>query len=165
MAMRGEGSRTTLRRISANVGDLLTRRLVFREVQEILGRSSRLLTMPGLFNSWMVGNYIAAASLAVRRQIVRDSKSICLDQLLEEFGRQPSLFSREYFIGCYARPDLARLADKMFDKFAGPGGDHLSRAVIKADRATLRKAIANSSFHGFPLPVYQLAQNPHGLLS
>jgi len=88
----------------------------------------------------MGANYIAAASLAVRRQIVRDKKSICFDQLLEEFGRHPLLFSRENFRSYYARPDLARLADRMFDKFAGSDGDHLSRTVIKADRAKLRKA-------------------------
>jgi len=62
------------------------------------------------------------------------------DQLLEEFGRYPLLFSRDNFRSYYTRPDLARLADRMFDKFAEPGGGHLSREVIKADRAKLRTA-------------------------
>jgi hypothetical protein len=130
----------SLRRISADVRDTLTRRLIFREVQEIQSRNPRLQKLPAVFSRWMAANYIAAASLAVRRQIVRDTKSICFDQLLEEFGRYQLLFSRENFRSYYTRPDLARLADRMFDKFAGPGSDHLSREVIKADRAKLRKA-------------------------
>jgi len=131
----------SFRRISTDVRDILTRRLIFCEVQEIQIRNPRLQSLPGVFSRWMAANYVAAASLAVRRQIVRDTKSICFDQLLEEFGRSPSLFSRDNFRSYYnPRLDLAPLADRMFDKFAGLGGDRLSREVIKADRTKLRKA-------------------------
>jgi hypothetical protein len=129
--------RNSLAKISRDMRDALTRRLIFREVQEIVRRNERLW---GRFNAWMKANYIAAASLAVRRHVVRDKKSICFDQLLEEFGRRPSLFSRDNFRSYYTRPDLARLADRMFDKFAGSGGNQLSRAVVKTDRTKLRKA-------------------------
>lgn len=88
----------------------------------------------------MKANYIAAAALAVRRHVVRDKKSICLDELLEEFGRHPSLFSRDNFLSYYLRHDLAPLADRMFDNFASLGGNQLSRAVVKADRAKLGTA-------------------------
>ncbi len=129
--------RDSLRRISDDVRDALIRRLIFREVQEIVRRNEKL---EGRFNAWMKANYVAAAPLAVRRHVVRDKKSICFDQLLEEFGGHPLLFPRDNFRSYYTRPDLARLADWMFDKFGGPGGDHLSRAVIKGDPAKLRKA-------------------------
>lgn len=129
--------RNSLRRISDDLRGALIKRLIFREVQEIVRRNDKLA---GRFNGWMKANYVAAASLAVRRHKVRDKKSICFDQLLEEFGRRPLLFSRDNFRSYYTRPDLAQLADRMFDKFAGPVGDHLSRDVIKADRAKLERA-------------------------
>ena len=89
----------SLRRISADVRDTLTRRLIFREVQEIQSRNRRLQKLPAVFSRWMAANYIAASSLAVRRQIVRDTKSICFDQLLEDMfggGTQLLFFSREF---------------------------------------------------------------------
>lgn len=57
--------------IQADIVNLLHRRQIFREVQEIVVRNPRI-QRPNVFYDWMASTYAASSVIGVRRQVDED---------------------------------------------------------------------------------------------
>ncbi len=78
--------------------------------------------------------YSAAAPIAVRRQVDRRRRTISFARLLDSIQRKPKVLSRARFVSLYSDPVLReQMADRDFDKFAGPGNPYVDRDMVRLD--------------------------------
>ena len=83
--------------------------------------------------------YVAGMSVAVRRQVDKDPRSICFLRFLGEVKANPTVASRERYTGFFrgkGLPDL--MANHDFDKHVGVGLDHVDPCAVDKEIETLR---------------------------
>jgi len=83
--------------------------------------------------------YFDRQVLVVRRQVL-SKQSVSLVRLMNEVADYSALLSRANFLSGYAKPEYRqswREAGRLFDSFAGKGGEYVSAARVRADSARL----------------------------
>lgn len=112
---------------------------IFGGVQEIIRRNPKI-HRPGDFNAWMARMYGCGMAIAIRRQVDRDSRSISFLRFLEEVKANPTVVSRERFLGISCkRRSSALLASREFDKHVGVGLNHLDGNQVKKEIEKLKQ--------------------------
>jgi hypothetical protein len=145
-----------LRDIHADVRSLLMSRQIFWEIQKIVDANAKLQEQPGLFNQWLATNYVVAATVGIRRQLDRDSRSVSLVRLLTEVAvtieERPDILSRANFVKNY-RPETA---ERDYDKLVGAEQQRvdvtfvhcdLDRFCAAADTETVREFVNKRAAH------------------
>lgn len=118
------------------------RRMVWREVNDILGANPDVADLPSAFWDFYHENYAAAQAISIRRQADRDKRTCSLAVLIEGMRDNAERFTRGYYVGLLdehqAHDELMmQRAHSDFDRLAGPG-DHLDPDVPARDLAALR---------------------------
>ena len=123
--------------LQKEVIDLRVSQHIFWEVQEII-RANPRINIGSSFYEWMGSMYVAAMSVAVRRQVDEDKASVSFLRLLKEVKRYPKVLSRSRYKSRFTNPAPENYKNGSFDKLAGPGRDHVDPAVVEAEIADLR---------------------------
>jgi AbiU2 len=127
--------------IRADVLGMHHKRMIWREVNEILAANQTVSDIPSAFWDFHHENYATTQAIAVRRQADRDSRTCSLARLVEEMRNNAHRLTRDYFVGLWspqADEIRMRMAHAAFDALAGEIGGHLDPAIPGADLAALR---------------------------
>jgi len=111
--------------------DLLFKRKIFWQVQEIIRRNPKI-NKPNEFYEFLGRVYVDSAVMSVRRQVkIKIQKdSISLARLLKEIHDEPKLLSKAYFFEIY---DLEpEVIEKVFAEYAGPG-EYIDPNLVQSD--------------------------------
>jgi hypothetical protein len=117
------------------------RRFVWHRLGEIIDAHGSL---PGsYFWQYLTESYSHTQAVAIRRQAVPDTDSRNLGQLIREVAGDPTLITREFWIGTQDTEDPfdLTLAEQNWQKRGG-GGDYLDPAIPEADLDHLTAAAA-----------------------
>lgn len=135
-----------LDRIEDDVQELLTRRYIFRRLQEIVEANVRL-HRPSHLYPYLVSTYASSAVAGVRRHTRNDrpARDGSLIGLLTDIRDNSNLLTRARHIGLYEvagmPPDMAaRSGSAAFDELASPEATHLERRHVQPDITSLRRS-------------------------
>ena len=128
-----------LETIYKDIQNLLIKRDIFREVQEIV-RANPRIHKPSHFYDWLGSVYTTDAVIGIRRQLDLDKRSISFKRLLTDILNHPEVLSRDRYVKLYPkfkmRPDMGT---RDFDSIAGSGQAHIPVELVTADIAELEK--------------------------
>jgi hypothetical protein len=126
--------------MKADLTDLLGKREIFWELQEVAKANPAILT-PGSFFDWMCRNYIAAASVGLRSFLDRSRDSHSLWRMLYEALENPGVINREFHVRMYrTTPSGLEMGNLTFDAVAGKRTRTLSQRAIRRDLRSLEDA-------------------------
>jgi hypothetical protein len=132
-----------LRPIKNDLTDLLGKREIFWELQEVAQENPNVL-QHGAFFDWMCRNYIAAVVMSVRGFVDERSDVLSLWRMLYEILEHPGVINRRAHCALY-RGTSAQALDMgniTFDNIASKGASLLSQRDIKRDMRDLEDASA-----------------------
>jgi hypothetical protein len=142
---RRDRAREWLRKIRADVQDLLLDVYVFWEVQEIIRNNPRLSAARSYFFHWLMAAHVEATVIGIRRQVKNDHKSISLRRFLEELVKFPEIVSRAHHVSLCTNLNAnlpARFHERTFDRCAGRGTAHILPAAVQAEIDRLKQLTA-----------------------
>lgn len=129
--------RSWLPKMMRDVSDLLGKKEIFWELQEIAKANPKILT-PGAFFDWMCRNYLISVAVGVRSFGDLDRRSHSLGRLLYEIIERPGSISRRSHIVLYRNmPDGQFYGNRTFDNIAGRGCESLSSRIVRSDLRNL----------------------------
>jgi hypothetical protein len=118
--------------IHDDVQQLVVHKQIFWEVGDIVNANEKIQVHSAFYD--FIGNSHAAfVAMGVRRHVKVNKDSISFRRLLEEIKDAPHVLSRDYYRSLYKGKVVGDLADNDFDKFSGPGKDHIDRNIIDTD--------------------------------
>jgi AbiU2 len=127
--------------IRSDVVGMHFKRMIWREVQEMVAANPEVGEVPSAFWDFYGENYAAAQAIAVRRQADRDARTCSLARLIKEMQADAELLTRDYYVGLLdERTDsdlLVKRANSDFDRLAG-SGDHLDPEIPARDFEVLQ---------------------------
>jgi hypothetical protein len=119
-----------LKDIDADLTDVAMARMVWRKMNEIVGKHP---SMPdSLLFDVQARNYAAAQTVAVRRQVDKNQRSVTMWRLLDEVHASPHVLSRDRYVGMFDW-GMQHLGDQQFDDWAGKGAAHIDPAMVETD--------------------------------
>jgi AbiU2 len=126
--------------IRNDVVDMHFKRLIWREVNQMVAANPEVGDVPSAFWDFHHDNYAVAQAIAVRRQADTDPRTCALALLIKEMRGNAELLTREYFVGLWDQTDEVAVqhAHAAFDRLAGDVGDHLDPAIPRRDFEALR---------------------------
>jgi hypothetical protein len=126
--------------LSNDVSTLWMHHDLFWRMTEITNKNERVMKVGGDYLAWLKNAYIEAGSVAFRRQIDRDKRSVSMVNFLLEVQKNCASFTREDFQKTknFSPDSHFHNAQKWgefgttFDQTFGNGG-HLDPAIVQAD--------------------------------
>jgi hypothetical protein len=114
------------------------RRQVYREVTAMVD-ANPAIQVPSAFYTWMRAAYVNDMTVAVRRLVDRDRRTVSFVRLMQEIGDHPEVMTRARFVARY--PGWLRDAGhRDFERFASPGAKTIHRRVIRRHQRELLAA-------------------------
>lgn len=133
---RRDRAREWLRKIRADVQDLLLDSHVFWEVQEIIRGNPRLSAARNYFFHWLMAAHVEATVIGIRRQVKNARPNISLRRFLGELVKYPEIVSRAHHVSLCTSLNAnlpARFHERTFDRCAGGGAAHVRPAAVQAE--------------------------------
>jgi len=115
--------------------DIHHRRHVYREVMAMVDANSAL-QVPSAFYGWMRIAYINDMTVAIRRLVDWNKRSISFVKLIEEIADHPEVITRRRFVARY-QGWLRGAGHRDFELFASPAAKRIHRRVIERHRREL----------------------------
>lgn len=138
-AKRHEKMKSWLGTLERAITDLRVDQHIFWEVQGIV-RANPKVHSPGDFNAWMARMYSSAMSVAIRRQVDADKRSVCFVGFLQDVKKTPTVVSRAQYVAQFREANLPDfLAHRDFDNLVGVGAEHPDPAAIEEEIRTLKQ--------------------------
>jgi hypothetical protein len=128
--------RLRLPSLITDLSDLLGKRALFRDLQEVARQNPKVLS-PGAFFSWMTVNYLTAVNIGVRRLTDTRADVRSLWRLLYEVLGHPGVVNRRANRTIYGDPTVADLS---FDNIAGRGRSVLAQRIVRSDLRAIEDA-------------------------
>ena len=126
---------TTLTR---EVQGLTVNRHIFWEVQKIISNNKNL-HIGSTFYEWMGAAYATSMSVALRRQVDEDDRSISFINLLKRIRSHPQVLSRSRYTSLFRGVECPRnWPDKCFDGLVGEGHAHLQGDTVAGEISALK---------------------------
>lgn len=114
------------------------RRQVYREVMAMVD-ANPALQVPSAFYTWMRTVYVYDTTIAVRRLVDRDRRTISFVWLMQQIADHPEVMTRSRFVARY--PGWLRDAGhRDFERFASPAAKTIHRRVIRRHQRELGAA-------------------------
>ena len=135
--------------IGNEIGHLWQHHDLFWRMIEITNKNERVMKVGGDYLAWLRNSYIEAGSMALRRQLDRDNRSISMINFLREVQKNSASFTRDNFQRKSTFPPGSHFhnagrwndARETFDRVFGNGGQ-LDPAIVQADIDLLEKESA-----------------------
>jgi hypothetical protein len=121
--------------IKRSMCDLLTSRMIYLELINIIKDNSDLQKTPGLFFEWLRDNYIARMTIEVRRLADKDKRSVSLFNLVVDLQKNPEALDRKYFAKKYSKKaKIWGRSDSDYNLFANKKSKNLSKFKLEKDK-------------------------------
>lgn len=132
--------------IGNEISNLWMHHDLFWRMTEITNKNERVMKVGGDYLAWFKNCYIETGSVAFRRQLDRDKRSISMVNFLLEVQKNHAAFTREAFQGKttfspgnnFHDARKWKQAGETFDQTFGNGG-HLDQAIVQTDIDLLEK--------------------------
>ena len=125
-------------KISSALDHRLLSKELFLQVQKIIKSNSTL--PPSYFYAWFQNAYIADMAIGMRRLIDADHRSVSLRQLISDIERYPMILTRNVYVAKYdKRPFMQRVANSVFDRYAGKKRNCISPIQVRKDLKQLNR--------------------------
>jgi hypothetical protein len=124
--------------IKHQIFDIHHRRQVYREVMAMV-EANPALRVPSAFYSWMQGAYVNDMTMAVRRLVDRDRRTISFARLMREIEDHPEVMTRVRFVARYP-PFLRKNGQRDFERFASPTAKTIHRRFVQRHQRELLTA-------------------------
>ncbi len=132
--------RVWLPQMRRDLTDLLGKREIFWELQEVAKENAKVLH-PGAFFDWMCRNYIVALTVGIRSFTDQSRNSHSLWRLLYEILENPGVIDRATHVRMYVSSPMGEdLGHMSFNATVGKGSSCLSQRAIRADLRRLEDA-------------------------
>lgn len=126
--------------LSNDVSNLWMHHDLFWRMTDITNKNERVMKVGGDYLAWLKNSYIEAGSVAFRRQLDRDKRSMSMINFLLEVQKNCDSFTREDFQRTknfspgnnFHDPQKWDEFGQTFDQTFGNGG-HLDPAIVQAD--------------------------------
>jgi hypothetical protein len=131
--------RKWLEEIGDELGDLLSGRVIFRRLKEIV-KSNENIQSPAILHNWIADNYVAKMCTGIRK-IVDKKESVSLYRLILQIKKNPDVITRDYFIS-QSKDEFGKkmgTAGKGFDKFAKPHEQRVDSERLNNDLQKLKE--------------------------
>jgi hypothetical protein len=127
------------REFIAEVGDLMWKRQIYRDLNEV-ARHNDAIGQPGDFLHWIRVNYVESMAIGLRRLLDVHPASITPARLLFELIECPRTITRREHLTFYKGTLLREVGDRTFDNIAGTGSTFLRERTIRADLRRMERA-------------------------
>ena len=127
--------RALLPAMSAELSDLLGKREIFWELQEV-AKDNQTILKNGTFFDWMCRNYVVAAAIHIRRFVDHSHDAHSLWRMLYELLEHPGIINRRSNRVLYRGVPKDKhfdIADMSFDSVVGERSNTLSQNAIRKD--------------------------------
>lgn len=114
------------------------RRHVYREVMAMVD-ANPALQVPSAFYTWMRTVYVYDTTIAVRRLVDQDRRTVSFVRLMQEIADHPEVITRKSFVARY-RAWLRDAGHRDFERFASPAAKTIHRRVIRRHQRRLLAA-------------------------
>jgi hypothetical protein len=129
-----------LPRMSADLTDMLAKREIFSDLQEVAKENPSVLN-PGSFFDWMCRNYVVTQTVAIRSFMDQSRDSHSLWRMLFQILESPGVISRATHVRMYRNTPLGEeLGHMSFNAVAGKLSKNLGQTAIRADMRRLEDA-------------------------
>lgn len=129
--------RKWLPRMSADLTDMLGKREMFWDLQEVAKENPKIL-QSGSFFDWMCRNYVVAQTVAIRSFMDQSRDSHSLWRMLFEILEHPGVISRAAHVRMYRNTPLGEeLGHMSFNAAVGKDSKQLGQNAIRADMRRL----------------------------
>ncbi len=132
--------RSWLPQMLQDISDMLDKREIFRELQEVARENPTVLS-PGDFFDWMRRNFITAITVGIRSFVDQSTNVHSLWRMLYEILERPRVINRRAHISLYrCIPRGFYFGNRTFDNVVGPNRQYLTQQMIKSDMKELEDA-------------------------
>lgn len=132
--------RKWLPRMRSDITDMLGKRDVFWELQDVAKENPKILN-PGNFFDWMCRNYVIAQTVGIRGLVDQHKHSHSLWRLLFEILEHPGVLDRNTHVRMYRSSPLGETLGHMsFNAAVGRGSKCLGLRVVRADLRRIEDA-------------------------
>ena len=132
--------RRWLPRMSADLTDMLAKREMFWNLQEVAKENTKVLT-PGSFFDWMCRNYVVAQTVGIRSFMDQSRDSHSLWRMLFEILEHPGVINRGAHVRMYRTTPMGEeLGHMSFNAVVGKNTRALGQRAIRADMRRLEDA-------------------------
>ncbi len=111
------------------------RRQVYLEVMAMVD-ANPALQVPSAFYTWMRTVYVYDTTIAVRRLVDRDRRTVSFVKLMDQIADHPEVVTRGRFVARYPRL-LRDAGHRDFERFASPTAKTIHRRVIRRHQREL----------------------------
>lgn len=127
--------------VGNEVGQLWHHHDIFWKTIEVMNNNPRVLELGGDLFNWLINSYVEAGSVAVRRQLDRDARTVSLRNVLRKLEQNHTSFTKEGFQrsrtfspeSLFHKPAIWQAIGNEFDNLFGHGGPHLDQGIVQAD--------------------------------
>lgn len=130
--------RARLPRMLDEMTDLLGKREIFWELQDVARKNPKVLN-PSAFFHWLSTNYIVAMTIGARKFVDQSRDSHSLWRMLFEILEHPGAITRQSHTSFY-RDTPPGLGNLSFSNVAGTRGKHLSQQRVRSDLWAIENA-------------------------
>jgi len=132
-------------RIGFDLLDLAVCTHIYKELIAIILGNPFLVGTGSVYWLFLNLTYTHYALAAIRRQLKDGDDEVSLARLLRQVAENPTLLTREWFVG--EPPEEIRAlveasANSFFDQFAGDGNSIVAPAVVRSDLQQMQAALA-----------------------
>ena len=127
-----------LKRIESNIFEMTQHRWLYREIGALV-EANPALHVESAFYRWLRLIHVNDITMAIRREVDRNPRSISFLQLIDDIARHPHVISRRRWVHGYQH-FMKDIGHRDFEKFAKPGAQRIDARVIRKDRAALLAA-------------------------
>lgn len=129
-----------LPRMSHDLTDLLGKREIFWELQEV-AKENKSILQPGSFFDWICRNYVIAQTVGIRSFMDQSKDSHSLWRMLFEMLENPGVLGRAVHVRMYrGTPSGEELGHMSFNAVVGKSAKQLGQNAIRADLRRLEDA-------------------------
>jgi len=130
--------RRWLTRIEDELTRLVISREIFTGVRDIVLPNPKIQN-PSDFHDWLIHNYFATTSVAIRRLTDEDSRSVSLTRFLKDLEKHSAAVTRLSHV-CRYPAWIKEAGNTCFDHLAGRGRQSLDPAIPHGDLEQIRDA-------------------------
>jgi hypothetical protein len=118
--------------VTNQIFEIAHRRRLYREMRAMVD-ANPALQVPSAFYDWQRSLYVVDMTIAIRRLVDWDDRSISFVQLMEDIAKHPDVLSRRGFVHGYPA-FMKEAGHEDFERFAKPGAQSIDPRVIRRHR-------------------------------
>lgn len=121
--------------VMTQITDIAHNRRLYLQIRDVID-ANPAIQVPSAFYDWMRIAYIVDQTLAIRRLVDFDKRTVSFVNLMQEIADHPEVITRTRFVHPYAQW-MRDAGHRDFERFARPGAARITPAIIQKHRRDL----------------------------